>query len=89
MPDLIRHPGSLWTPAFAGVTNGGDLSYIIAGVIKTQKLTIGKGIWVNLNGRKECTCCIERFTCDHLRGSIPLRRIWRLVAEISRIVYFA
>ena len=21
MPDLIRHPGSRWTPAFAGVTN--------------------------------------------------------------------
>jgi hypothetical protein len=36
MPDLIRHPGSLWTPAFAGVTNGGDLSYIIAGVIKAE-----------------------------------------------------
>jgi len=30
MPDLIRHPGQLWIPAFAGMT---VLTYIVAGVI--------------------------------------------------------
>ncbi len=31
MPDLIRHPGKLWVPTFAGMT---VLIYVIAGVIK-------------------------------------------------------
>jgi len=30
MPDLIRHPGQFWIPAFAGMT---ALTYIVAGVI--------------------------------------------------------
>jgi len=32
MPDLIRHPGPFWIPAFAGMT---ALTYIVAGVIRT------------------------------------------------------
>jgi hypothetical protein len=34
MPDLIRHPGPFWIPAFTGMT---ALIYIIAGVITGAK----------------------------------------------------
>jgi len=34
MPDLIRHPGQFWIPAFAGMT---ALTYIVAGVIMIRQ----------------------------------------------------
>ena len=37
MPDLIRHPGQLWIPAFAGMT---ALTYIVAGVISLSLIDI-------------------------------------------------
>jgi len=37
MPDLIRHPGQLWIPAFAGMT---ALTYIVAGVLSPSLIDI-------------------------------------------------
>ena len=44
MPDLIRHPGPFWIPAFAGMT---ALTYIVAGVIKTFKDSNNLNSFVN------------------------------------------